>query len=291
MSTVGFVGLGAMGGRLAGRLLAAGHQVYGTNRTASRGVPLVERGLVWRDTPRAVAEAADVIFSMVTDDAALEAVAAGPDGILRGLGPDKVYVDMSTVSPELSRGLAERARALGAEMLDAPVSGSLPAADDGSLSIMVGGGEAASARVEPLLHALGARVTRVGENGQGLLMKLAVNIGLAVQMLAFSEGLLLAEAGGIDPSLAVDVLTQSPVGSPMLKNRGPFVLALPDRPLFDVTMMGKDLDLALEAAGGLDVPLPTAAVARQLFAAAGAMGYEHEDMAVVYEVLAEMGGR
>src|SRR6266581_3020638 len=137
MSTIGFVGLGAMGGRIAARLRASGHQVYGTNRSPSKGVPLVERGLVWRDTPREVADAAEVIFSMITDDAALEAVASGPDGILAGLAPGKVYVDMSTVSPHVSRELAERVRALGVEMLDAPVSGSLPAAEDGSLTIMV----------------------------------------------------------------------------------------------------------------------------------------------------------
>jgi 3-hydroxyisobutyrate dehydrogenase-like beta-hydroxyacid dehydrogenase len=291
MTTIGIVGLGAMGGRIAGRLLASGHEVYGTNRSPSKAVTLVERGLVWRDTAREVAEAAEVIFSMVTDDAALEAVASGPDGILAGLAPDKVYVDMSTVSPHASRQLAERVRALGAEMLDAPVSGSVPAAEDGSLTIMVGGGEEAFAQIEPILNELGVRVTRIGENGQGLLVKLAVNISLAEQMLAFSEGVLLAEKGGVDRALAVDVLTQSAVGSPMLKSRGPLVLDLPEKALFDVSLMRKDLHLALEAAGTLDVPLPTAAVANQLFTAAGAMGYDDEDMAVVYEVLAEMGGQ
>jgi 3-hydroxyisobutyrate dehydrogenase-like beta-hydroxyacid dehydrogenase len=290
VSTIGVVGLGAMGGRIAARLLASGHQVYGTNRSPSKGVPLVERGLVWRDTPREVGEAADVIFSMVTDDAALEAVASGPDGIVAGLAPGKIYVDMSTVSPHVSRELAGRVRALGAEMLDAPVSGSTPAAEDGSLTIMVGGSEGPFAQIEPILHDLGARVTRIGENGQGLLMKLAVNISLAEQMLAFSESVLLAERGGIDRALTVDVLTQSAVGSPMLKSRGPFVLALPEKALFDVSLMRKDLHLALEAAGVLNVPLPTAAVAQQLFTAAGAMGYEHRDMAVVFEVLAELGG-
>jgi 3-hydroxyisobutyrate dehydrogenase-like beta-hydroxyacid dehydrogenase len=291
MTAVGFVGLGAMGGRIAARLLASGHQVHGTNRSPAKAVPLVERGLVWHDTPREVAQAAGVIFSMVTDDAALEAIASGSDGILAGLSPGKVYVDMSTVSPHLSRELAENARALGVEMLDAPVSGSLPAAEDGSLTIMVGGTEKAFAQIEPTLHELGSRVTRIGENGQGLLMKLAANIGLAEQMLAFSEGVLLAEKGGIDRELAVDVLMQSAVGSPMLKTRGPLVFALPERALFDVSLMRKDLHLALDAAGTLDVPLPTAAAAQQLFTAAGAMGYEHEDMAVVYEVLAEMGGQ
>lgn len=289
--TLGFVGLGAMGSRLAGRLLAAGHDVYGTNRSPDKAAPLVERGLRWRDTPRDVAEAADIVFSMVTDDAALEAVASGPDGILAGLTPGTLYVDMSTVSPGKSRQLAEQARAAGAEMLDAPVSGSVPAAEDGTLSIMVGGPEDGFAQVEPVLRNLGSTVTRIGGNGSAVLMKLAVNLSLAEQTLAFSEGVLLAGQGGIDPRLAVDVLMGSAVGSPMLKSRGPLVLDLPEQAWFDVALMRKDLRLALDAAGDLDVPLPSAAVANEVFTAAGAMGYEQQDIAVVYEVLAELAGQ
>jgi 3-hydroxyisobutyrate dehydrogenase-like beta-hydroxyacid dehydrogenase len=290
-ATIGFVGLGGMGSRIAVRLLRAGHDVRGTNRTAEKGVPLVlQHGLIWCETPRAAAEGADVVFSMVTDDDALEAVTSGPDGILSGLRAGATYVDMSTVSPAKSRQVAERARAAGAEMLDAPVSGSLPAAEEGTLTIMVGGDEEAFARVEPILRDLGETVTRVGGNGQALLMKLAVNISLAEQMLAFSEGVLLASRGGIDRALAVDVLVNSAVGSPMLKGRGPFVLDLPEHALFAVELMRKDLRLALETAGALEVPVPSAAVAKQLFTAASAMGYADRDMAVVYEVLAEMAG-
>lgn len=292
MTTLGFVGLGAMGGRIATRLLAAGYPVRGTNRTAAKGTPLVvDHGLIWCNTPRDVAETADVVFSMVTDDEALEAVTAGPDGILAGLRAGSVYVDMSTVSPARSRELAERVRAVGAELLDAPVSGSLPAAEDGTLTIMVGGSEAAFAQVKPILQVLGASLTRIGENGQALLMKLAVNISLAEQMLAFSEGVLLAEQGGIDRALAVEILTNSAVGSPMLKTRGPFVLELPECALFDVDLMRKDLHLALDAAESLGVPVPAAAVVKQLFTAATAMGYRDRDMAVIYEVLAEMAGQ
>src|ERR1019366_2224454 len=188
MNTIGFVGLGAMGSRIAERLLDSGNQVYATNRTKSKAQALSDRGLKWRDTPRDVAAAAEVIFSMVTDDAALHAIASGPDGILAGLAPHAVYVDMSTVRPRASRELAEQVRALGAEMVDAPVSGSIPQAESGTLAIMVGGSKAALAKVEPLLRELGQNVTHVGTNGQGLLLKLAVNISLAVQTLAFSEG-------------------------------------------------------------------------------------------------------
>lgn len=288
---IGFVGLGAMGSRIAGRLLAAGRQMYGTNRTPAKAAQLIDRGLIWRNTPREVAEAADVVFSMVRDDEALEAVTAGPEGIVAGLHSSSIYVDMSTVSPAKSRALAGRVRAVGGEMLDAPVSGSLPAAEDGTLTIMVGGGEAAFKRVEPILHELGASVTRIGDNGQALLMKLAVNISLAEQMLAFSEGVLLAQRGGIDGAVAVDILTTSAVGSPMLKTRGSFVLDLPEQALFDTALMRKDLHLALEAAGALGVPVPAAAVAKQLFTAASAMGYADRDIAVIYEVLAELAGQ
>jgi 3-hydroxyisobutyrate dehydrogenase-like beta-hydroxyacid dehydrogenase len=286
MSTIGFIGLGAMGSRLAGRLLDSGNQVYGTNRTKSKAQPLIEHGLLWRQSAREVAAVADVVFSMVTDDRALEAITSGPDGILAGLRDGKVYVDMSTVSPAASRRLAERVEALGAEMLDAPVSGSIPQAESGTLAIMVGGTEQAFGTVEPLLRELGQTVTRVGTNGQGLLLKLAVNISLAVQTLAFSEGLLLAERGGIDPHLAAEVMSTSSIGSPMLKARVPLLLDLPKQAWFDVALMEKDIRLAREAADGLGTPLPSATVADQMLARARELGYGHRDLAALHEVLA-----
>ena len=287
MSAVGFVGLGAIGSRLAGRLLDAGNELHGTNRTRPKAQPLTERGLQWRDTPREVAAAAGVVFSMVTDDAALEAIALGPDGILAGLGPGKVYVDMSTVSPRKSREVAEQVRAVEAEMLDAPVSGSIPQAESGTLAIMVGGGEQAFENVEPLLRVLGQSVTRMGENGQGLVLKLAINISLAVQILAFSEGLLLAERDGVDPKLAAEVMAATPIGSPMLKARVPLLLDLPERAWFDVALAHKDIRLALEAGDELGIPLPSAAVADEMLTRASELGYAHRDLAALLEVLAE----
>jgi 3-hydroxyisobutyrate dehydrogenase-like beta-hydroxyacid dehydrogenase len=287
---IGFVGLGTMGSRIAGRLLASGNAVVGTNRTASKAAGLVERGLDWRETPREVAEASAVIFSMVADDGALDAVTSGPDGILAGLGPHKIYVDMSTVGPQTSRELAERVRSLGAQMLDAPVSGSVPAAEEGSLTIMVGGDEDAFERVAPLLRELGRSVTHVGANGQGLLLKLAVNISIPVQMIAFSEGVLLAERGGIDPQLALDVMTESAIASPMLKARAPLIRHQPAEPWFDVQMMHKDIRLALETARSLDVPAPSAAVADELLTTARSLGYSERDIAVLFDVLAHMDG-
>src|SRR5260370_33546225 len=198
MTRVGFVGLGAMGSRIAGRLLQD-HEVYGTNRSAAKASELIARGMVWRGTPREVAREAEVIFSMVTDDAALEAITSGPDGILAGLAPGQVYADMSTVSPQASRRIARSVHELGASMIDAPVSGTVTAAEEGTLAIMVGGPEKACHAAETLLHQLGSTVTYVGANGQALLPKLPTNLTLAAQMLAFSEGLLLADRGGIDP--------------------------------------------------------------------------------------------
>jgi 3-hydroxyisobutyrate dehydrogenase-like beta-hydroxyacid dehydrogenase len=285
MSTIGFVGLGAMGSRIASRLLGAGNELYGTNRTKSRAEPLIERGLQWCDTPRQVAAAVDVIFSMVTDDAALEAVTSGSDGILAGLRPGQVYVDMSTVSPRASRTVAEEVKSLAAEMLDAPVSGSIPQVESGTLTIMVGGDEQAFAKVEPLLRHLGQTVTYIGQNGQGLVLKLAINISLAVQTLAFSEGLLLAEREGIDSRLAADVMSAAPIGSPMLKARIPLLLDLPERAWFDVAMMQKDIRLGLQAAKAIDVPLPSAGAADQVLTRARELGYEHRDIAAVHEVL------
>jgi 3-hydroxyisobutyrate dehydrogenase-like beta-hydroxyacid dehydrogenase len=278
-----------MGGNMAARFLAAGYTVYGEEQSREDADELVHDGLEWRDTPRQVAEAADVVFTSVPDDRVLELVASGQDGILAGLASEKIWVDMSTVSPAASRELAERVRALGATMLDAPVSGSVPQVQSGTLTIMVGGDEQAYARVEPILRELGTP-TRIGENGQGLVLKLAINISLAVQMLAFAEGLLMAERSGIDPKLAVEVMTESPIGSPMLKARAQLVLDLPDEAWFDVRFMQKDLVLALDTGRQLHVPLPSAAVADQLLTVARALGYEQRDLASLHEVLAHLAG-
>jgi 3-hydroxyisobutyrate dehydrogenase-like beta-hydroxyacid dehydrogenase len=283
-TSVGFVGLGNMGGNMAARFLAAGYTVYGEEQSRAHAEGLVQDGLLWRDTPREVAEAADILFTSVPDDGVLETVASGPDGILAGLAADQIWVDMSTVSPRASRELAERVRAQGAAMLDAPVSGSVPQVQSGTLTIMVGGDEHAYARAEPVLRQLGTP-THVGDNGQGLVLKLAINISLAVQMLAFAEGLLLAERSGIDRQLALDIMTQSPIGSPMLKARAPLLLDLPDEAWFNIGLMQKDIALALDAARQLPIPLPSAATADQMLTVARAMGYEKRDLAALFEVL------
>ncbi len=290
MANIGFVGLGAMGGRMVRRLLDAGHTVTGYNRTKSKAQWLIDAGMKWGDSPRAVAQAADVILSMVTNTASLFAITEGPDGVLAGLSAGKIYVDMSTVSPAASREVAARVAACGAEMLDAPVSGSISTLEQGNLSIMAAGSPEAFERVKPILLDIGPKVTRVGTNGLAVTMKIAANLSLAVQMLAFSEGVLLAEKSGIKRETAVEVLLNSVIASGMLKYRGPFVLHMPDEAWFNMTMMQKDVTLALELGRQLGVPLPTTAATNELLSAGRGMGLEEKDFAALFNVLAEMAG-
>jgi 3-hydroxyisobutyrate dehydrogenase-like beta-hydroxyacid dehydrogenase len=279
-----------MGGRVVKRLLDAGHSVVGYNRTRSKAQWLLDAGMTWGTSPRAVAEATDVVFSMVTNTSALHSIAEEPDGLLAGLGAGKVYVDMSTVSPAYSRELAKLVAGRGAVMLDAPVSGSVITLEEGKLSIMAGGDPAAFEKIKPILLDIGPKVTHVGANGLAVTMKIAVNLSLAVQMLAFSEGVLIAEKSGIRREVAVDVLTNSVIGSPMVKYRGPFVLKMPEEAWFNVNMMQKDMNLALELGRQLDVPLPTTAVTNEFLTAARGLGLEQQDFAILFEVLAKMSG-
>jgi 3-hydroxyisobutyrate dehydrogenase-like beta-hydroxyacid dehydrogenase len=279
-----------MGGNMVSRLIDKGHTVTGYNRTRSKAQWLFARGMRWADSPREVAAASDVIFTMVTNAAALAAVAEGPDGVLAGITSNKLVVDMSTISPEASRALAAKVRESGADMVDAPVSGSVITLQQGKLSIMVGGRKDTFERLKPLLLDIGPKVTHVGDNGMALVMKIAVNLSLAVQMLAFSEGVLLAEKSGIPREVAVDVLTHSAVASPMIQYRGPFVLQQSEEAWFDVNMMQKDMLLAMELGRQRNVPVPTTAVANEFLTAARGMGWEKLDFAVVFDVLARMAG-
>jgi 3-hydroxyisobutyrate dehydrogenase-like beta-hydroxyacid dehydrogenase len=290
MSNLGFVGLGVMGSEMVNRLLGKGHSVTGYNRTRSKAEWLIKKGMKWAGSPRAVAAAADVTFSMVTNSAALQAIVEGPDGMLASLGDGKILVDMSTVSPTFSRSIAAKVREKGADMVDAPVSGSVITLQQGKLSVMVGGHAATFERVKPLLYDIGPKVTHVGDNGLALVMKIATNLSLAVQMMAFSEGVLLAEKSGISREIAVDVLTHSVIASPMVQYRGPFVLKMPDEAWFNVNMMQKDMLLALELGRQLDVPMPTTAVSNEFLTAARGMGLVEKDFAIVFEVLAQMSG-
>jgi 3-hydroxyisobutyrate dehydrogenase-like beta-hydroxyacid dehydrogenase len=290
MARLGFIGLGVMGGNMVDRLLSKGHLVVGYNRTRSRAQWLRDKGMNWADSPRAVAEASDFTFAMVTNAAAISSITEGPDGMLAGLGPGKIFVDMSTVSPNVSRATAAKVRERGADMVDSPVSGSVITLQQGKLSVMVGGRKETFEKVKPILLDIGPKVTHVGNNGLALSMKIAINLSLAVQMLAFSEGALLAEKSGIPRETVVDVLTHSAIASPMIQYRGPFVLQQPEEAWFDVNMMQKDMVLAMELGRQLDVPLPSTAVSNEILTAARGMGWTKYDFACMYDVLAAMSG-
>ncbi len=290
MADLGFVGLGVMGGRMARRLLDAGHHVTGYNRTRARAQWLVDMGLELVDTPRMAAKASEVTFSMMANDDALLAIAQGDDGVLAGMGPGKVYVDMSTVSPSVSRELAAQAAERGAVMLDAPVSGSAVTLEAGTLSFMVGGDGATLERVTPYLKDIGPTITHVGANGQAAAMKIAINLSLPVQVLAFSEGLLLAERSGIPREVALEAMVNSVAASPMLKYRAPLIGDTTREALFDVNMIQKDLELALQMGRELDVPLNSAAVTNQMLTTARGMGLGNKDFIIMHEILRRLSG-
>jgi 3-hydroxyisobutyrate dehydrogenase-like beta-hydroxyacid dehydrogenase len=289
-ATLAFVGLGAMGSRMVKRLLGADHRVRGWNRTRARMEPLVAAGMVAADSPRAAAEGAEVVLSSVADTAALRQVGYGRDGVLAGLGRGAIWVEMSTVSPVATRELAREAETRGATLLDAPVSGSLGTVEQGQLSIYVGGDRAAFDRVRPYLQALGPTISHVGPVGAAVTMKIAINLNGAVQLVAFAEAVLLAERAGIDRAAAVEAILQSVMASGMLRYRGPFVLAMPPEPWFNVALMQKDVELALELGRQARVPLPTTAIAHEMLSAARALGLGDQDCAAVFDVLAAMCG-
>jgi 3-hydroxyisobutyrate dehydrogenase-like beta-hydroxyacid dehydrogenase len=293
MAILGFVGLGTMGSRLARRLLDAGHTVHGYNRSAGKARALEGAGLKLAPTPRSAADGAEAVFSMVSDDAALRAVAFGHDGILAGLRRGAVFVEMSTVSPAITRELGDAVAARGASMLDAPMSGSAISVEQGVASIMVGGEAAALERVRPYLAVMGPHgITHVGPLGLAKTMKIAANLGLATQMLAFAEAVLLAEKAGIARETAMEALFRSVIASPMVKYRGPYVVGkMPREAWFPVPMMQKDVQLALDQAHALGVTLPTTALAQQWLTMARAAGLGERDFASVFDVLAGLSGR
>jgi 3-hydroxyisobutyrate dehydrogenase-like beta-hydroxyacid dehydrogenase len=290
MAKIGFIGLGIMGSRIVKRLLAAGYQVAGYNRTPAKADALVKAGMQLCATPREVAQISDITFSMVTDTAALTAVAEGSEGILAGLSSGKIYVDMSTVSPGLIRHLAQQVAAIGAQMLEAPVSGSVSAVEAGTLVVFVGGEAEALGRVRPILEGLSQKIVHVGSNGQGIATKIAINLSLSIQLIALFEGVLLAECSGIPRETALDALLNSVIASPAMKYRAPFILKMPDEVWFNVAMMQKDLQLALEMGRELHVPLFSAGLANEMLSVAKALGYAEQDFAILFKVLAHLAG-
>jgi len=279
-----------MGSRITKRLLAKGHVVTGYDLFPAKQAELVAMGGKWASSPRAVCEAADTTFVMVTNTAALEGASQGPEGLLAGLGAGKLLIDMSTVGPATSRELAAKVRETGADMLDAPVSGSISMVESGKLSIMVGGQRATFDRAKPLLEDIGQKVTYIGENGLALSMKIATNVSIAVQMLALAESVVLAEKAGVARETAIEVLTNSAIASPLVQYKAPCILTMPEPPMFSANMMQKDVTLALDLGRELQVTLPTAAVASEFLSTAREQGLGEQDFAILYKVLARMSG-
>jgi 3-hydroxyisobutyrate dehydrogenase-like beta-hydroxyacid dehydrogenase len=290
---LGFVGLGAMGQLIVPRLIAAGHRVTGWNRSRDKAEPLIAAGMAFADSPRAVAQASEIVFSIVTDANAVRAVALGPDGIVSGLAPGGIYLDMSTIDPDASRAVAVEFHKSGAFMLDAPISGSPVTVKAGQASVMVGGDEAAFERAKPVLLAIGPKVTRIGGNGLACQMKIAVNLLLMVEVIAFGEAVALAEKGGVTRAAAVDAILKSVAASPVLGYRGPFILEgqMPAVPLADVTLQQKDMLLALDLGRRLGSPVPLAAAANEMMNACRGLGIDHRDFVTAHEVYRRLGGQ
>jgi 3-hydroxyisobutyrate dehydrogenase-like beta-hydroxyacid dehydrogenase len=290
---LGFVGLGAMGQLIVRRLLDAGHRVTGWNRSRDKADELIAAGMRWADSPRATAQGAEIVFSIVTDAAAVRAVALGPDGVAAGLAPGGIFIDMSTIAPDASRAVAAEVAKAGSVMLDAPISGSPVTVRQGNASIMVGGDAAAFERATPVLLAIGPKVTRIGANGLACQMKIAVNLLLMVEVIAFGEAVALAEKGGVTREIAVDAVLKSVAASPVLGYRGPFILEgkMPDVPLADVTLQQKDMLLALDLGRRLGSPVPLAAAANEMMNACRGLGIDHRDFVTAHEVYRRLGGQ
>lgn len=290
---LGFVGLGAMGQLIVPRLMAAGHKVVGWNRSRDKAEALIKKGMGWADTPRAVAEQSDIVFSIVTDSKAVKACALGPDGIVSGLKKGNIYIDMSTIEPDESRAVAAEFAKAGSIMLDGPLSGSPVTVEAGNASVMIGGDEAAFERAKPVLLAIGPKVTRIGGNGLACQTKIAVNLLLMVEIIAFGEAVALAEIGGVSRAAAVDAILKSVAASPVIGYRGPFILEgkMPAVPLADVTLQQKDMVLALNLGRKLGSPVPLAAAANEMMNACRGLGIDHNDFVVAHQVYRRLGGQ
>lgn len=289
---IGFVGLGAMGTGIVPRLLNAGHTVVGWNRTKVKAEPLIKMGMTWADCPRDVASISEIVFSIVTDSKAVRDVALGGDGIIAGLSKNDVYLDMSTIAPDAHREIASEFKKAGLVMLDAPISGSPVTLEAGKASIMVGGDLAGFEKAKPVLLDIGAKATYIGENGKAVQMKLAINLVLMVEVIAFGEGIALAEKGGVDRNVAVEAMLNSVAASPVLGYRGPFILEgkMPEVPLADVNLQQKDMLLVLDQGRKLGSPVPLAAAANEMMNACRGLGIDHRDFVTAHQVYRKLGG-
>ena len=262
---VGFIGVGLMGRPMAANLLKVGLDVTVWNRTRARAEELASHGARLAATPREAAAAADVLITIVSDPPALEAVLWGPDGALGSLRRGSTYVDCSTVAPALARRIAAAAAQLGAEFLDAPVTGGTWGAEKGELVFMVGGNQETLARIQPVLAAMGKKWFHLGPHGAGQTVKLAMNLILALQVDALAEALALVTAAGIEAERLVEVMQSSMARAAVLDVKAPMMLQKNYPPSFPLRLMHKDLGLALDLGNQLGVPLPATAAAREIY--------------------------
>ena len=289
---IGFLGLGDMGQAIVPRFIAAGHTATGWNRTKEKATALLKLGMLWADSPREAARESDVVFSIVTDAAAVRSLALGEDGIIAGLRKDAVYLDMSTIDPDGSRAIAAEFAKAGLIMLDAPISGTTLTVGQGKASLMVGGDKAAFERVRPLLLAIGPNVTYIGAQGLAVQLKVALNMTLVIEVIGFCEGVALAEKGGVPREVAVDAMLKSVIASPVLHYRAPLILEghLSDATYGNVNLQQKDMLLALDLGRKMGVPVPLGAAANEMLSACRGLGLAHHDFVAVYEVYRRLGG-
>jgi 3-hydroxyisobutyrate dehydrogenase-like beta-hydroxyacid dehydrogenase len=289
---IGFLGLGDMGQAIVPRLLAAGHIVTGWNRTKEKAAPLFKLGMLWANSPREAARESEIVLSIVTDSAAVTALALGENGIIAGLRKDAVYLDMSTIDPDASRSIAAEFAEAGLAMMDAPISGTTLTLGQGKASLMVGGDKAAFERVTPVLLAIGPKVTYIGAQGLAVQLKVALNMTLVIEVIGFCEGVALAEKGGVPREVAVDAFLKSVVASPVLNYRAPLILEghISDATYGNVNLQQKDMLLALDLGRKMGVPVPLGAAANEMLNACRGLGLAHHDFVAVYEVYRRLGG-
>lgn len=289
---IGFLGLGDMGQAIIPRLLAAGHSVTGWNRTKDKAAAMFKLGMLWGETPREVARDAEIVFSIVTDDAAVRSLALGENGIIAGLRKEAAYLDMSTIDPDGSRAVAAEFAKAGLTMMDAPISGTTLTLSKGNASLMVGGDKAAFERVQPVLLAIGPKVTYIGAQGLAVQLKVALNMTLVIEVIGFCEGIALAEKGGVPREVAVDAFLKSVVASPVLNYRAPLILEghISDATYGNVNLQQKDMLLALDLGRKMGVPVPLGAAANEMLNACRGLGLAQHDFVIVYEVYRRLGG-
>lgn len=288
--SIGFIGLGIMGRGMAANLLKEGFAVRVWNRTAERMAPLVEAGASQGSSPADVAAHSDIIITCVSDTPDVEAVILGQDGVVGGVREGSLVIDMSTISPQTTRDIADKLADKGVHMLDAPISGGSEGAANGTLSIMVGGDVEQFERARPAFEAMGKTITHVGRNGAGQTVKLVNQILVVVTMQAVSEGLLFAQAGGLDLEKTLSAVTGGAAGSWMLSNRGPQVVERDWRPGFTIDLQQKDLRLVLEAADQMGVPLPSTSLVFQLYRALQRKGLGSEGNHALVKALENLAG-